>query len=65
MIQKEDLDDMIQNLKFDMDMENSTKRYAIYKAWIRYKYGTLGRRKRIEVHECVRMLIVQRFLPPT
>ena len=56
---------MIQELTFDMDMENNTKRYAIYKAWVGFKYGNLGRGERREVQECVRMLIVQSFPPPT
>ena len=56
---------MIQDLTFDPDIENDAKPYTIYKAWIRFKYGTLRRGERREAHECVRMLIVQSFPPPT
>ena len=65
MEEKEDPDDTIQDLTFNPNMKNKAKRYTMYKAWIRFKYGTLGRGKGREVHEYVRMLIVNTFPPPT
>ena len=63
MKQKSDLDDMIQDLKYDVNLEYNA-RYKIYRVLVRFKYGSLGRGDRREINECVRMLIVSSFPPP-
>ena len=64
MDQKEDLDDMVRDLRCDEELDNKSKRYKMYRTWIRFKYGRLGPGERREVHECVRKLIVTTFPPP-
>ena len=39
MEEKEDLEDMIEDLRLDGSMQNNEKRYKISREWIRFKYG--------------------------
>ena len=62
MEQKDDLEDMIEDLRLDASTQNQ-KRFRMFRYWIRFKHGVLWRGERREIDECVRMLIVDSFPP--
>ena len=62
--QKEDLDEMICDLRVEEDLDNKSKRFSMYRQWTRFRHGILGRGERREIDECVRMLIATTFPPP-
>ena len=64
MEEREDLEDMIEDLRLDATMQNNQKRFKMYREWIHFKHGSLGKGERREVDECVGMLIVSNFPPP-
>ena len=55
---------MVRDLRVEEDLDNKSKRYAMYRQWTRFKHGNLGRGERREIDECVRMLIATTFPPP-
>ena len=53
MHQKDDLDNMVRDLRCDIKLENKSKRYKMYLQWIRYKDDGLRPGDRRELQECV------------
>ena len=63
MDQKEDLEEIVGDLRMMSDMSSKQKRYNMYRDWIDWKSGYLGKGERKQVHKCVRELIILKFPP--